>query len=58
MPWYLIGNGRTGEYGEIEAPSAQRACELLGWMPCECEVVPLRQAPLDAWRGDPTLHAR
>ncbi len=45
MPWYLIGNGRTGECSEIEAPCVQRACELLGWAPAECEVVQLRQSP-------------
>lgn len=55
MPWYLIGNGRTGECGEIEAPSAQRACELLGWVPHDCEVVQLRHGPLDESRGPLTM---
>lgn len=51
MPWYLVGNGRTGECSEIEAASGQQACELLGWPPMECEIVQLRQRPLFGLSG-------
>ncbi len=51
MPRYIVGNGRTGDCLEIQARSPRAACECLGWVPSECEVVELRSEP------DPTSEA-
>jgi len=45
MPWYLIGNGRTGEWIEAEAVSVPAACAEVGWRPDDCEVLLLRRTP-------------
>ncbi len=45
MPRYRVTNRITKEACEVEAPFAQDACELLGWMIGDCHVQLLRESP-------------
>ncbi len=45
MPRYKIENGVTKEGVEIEAPFAQTACEMVGWVIGNCYVKLLREGP-------------
>jgi len=45
MPLYRIKNRITGEVMEVEAPFAQTACEMAGWMIGDCYVQTLKEGP-------------
>ena len=45
MPGYRITNRITKERAIVDAPYAQTACELLGWMIGECFVELIREGP-------------
>ena len=54
MPCYMVTNRITKEKHEVEAPSAQAACEKAGWLIGHCHVVKLTSptAALDAIIGE------
>ncbi len=45
MPRYRVENRVTKEVAEVEAPYAQDACKLLGWMIGDCHVERIREGP-------------
>jgi len=45
MPRYRITHRPTGATAEVEAPFAQDACQLLGWLIGDCHVRLLREGP-------------
>ena len=45
MPTYRITNRITKERAQVEAPFAQTACELLGWLIGHCHVELIREGP-------------
>lgn len=45
MPKYRIENRVTKEVAEVEAPFAQTACEMVGWVIGNCYVKLLREEP-------------
>ena len=45
MPRYSIENRITKEVVEIEAPFAQTACEMVGWLIGNCYIKLLREGP-------------
>ena len=45
MPGYRITNRITKERAQVDAPFAQVACELLGWLIGECFVELTREGP-------------
>jgi hypothetical protein len=46
MPRYRIRHRPTGAFRELEAPFAQDACTLAGWMIGDCHVELIRDGPL------------
>jgi hypothetical protein len=46
MPRYRIRHRPTGAFRELEAPFAQDACTLAGWMIGDCHVEIVREGPL------------
>jgi len=45
MPLYLVTHRVTDEQARIEAPYAQDACNMLGWLIGDCHVKLLREGP-------------
>ena len=45
MPTYKVTNRITKERAQVDAPFAQTACELLGWMIGNCHVELIREGP-------------
>jgi len=45
MPRYRIKHRPSGGFREIEAPFAQEACNLAGWMIGNCHVDMVREGP-------------
>ena len=46
MPRYRIHHRPSSGFREIEAPFAQEACNLAGWMIGDCHVEQIREGPL------------
>jgi len=55
MAEYRITNRVTGERCDVEAPFAQDACELLGWLIGECHVELRREGPYSRLIPPPRL---
>jgi len=53
MPRYRIENRVTKEVVEVEAPFAQTACEMVGWLIGNCYVKILREGPFTNIKEEP-----
>jgi len=55
MPLYELTNRETGERARVEAPYAQDACEMVGWLIGNCHVRLLREGPYTNLGARPDL---